>query len=579
MPKDPRVPPAKSDLPEIAIRVISSLYDTVAEGAPYEPMFFAMDEVIMQLLTDENHSDVKAELVPMFAPHFDRAAHVFDIMSRSEADTPLNFVEQQHVPTAVLDQFGRLVATNSGFDEIVTVARPEGMFPFFASPSDASRFSALAQANQPQAQSIINFSLLDHDEPQSFLAGQVPHLVREDNDSALLYIMLIKPRWTDKTGHLLQQAFGLTGAEVETMKSFVECGSVKGIAERRGRSIRTVRTQLSRVFAQMGISGQTELALFLATLSGMEPIRHTPIRAPECSDTSADRIVSSQMNLGGHQIEVYEYGAPDGLPVLLMQSSHPPELTVPLRSALFHAGLRIIAPLKPGSGKSEHIAGNPGPVEMAGTYAALLRQKRLDKVIVAGQASGGLYALAFARAYPAATHAVALIDTGVPFADRAEMMQLPRVIRRTMVPARYFPEVLYLPHKLVAANFHRSARGEESVVDYFFNGSKHDQELTRTDRSAYDVTRRIISYSFDDTVRLVQDVTRWANDWTADLTAVTGRQRLRFIQGQKNLMYRADKIADFVVDKPNTDLVRLAGGQLAVFEDPDGFVTALSGLR
>lgn len=575
MSKPPADTPDAGDMPEVALRVISNLYETVADGAPYEPMFFAMDEVIEQLLTDPHDSKTTNRWSPMFAPHFHRAAHVFDIMSRKETATPLSFVDQRHAPTAVVDPEGRLVATNMGFDAIMTEPRVDGLSSLFATPADRTRFATLAKANRPDAQAILNLVLPGKDQPQSFLAGQTGQLEYENGAGPSLYLTLIQPRWTEKTGELLKQAFGLTGAEVDTMRLFLECGSIKGVAARRRRSIRTVRTQLSRVFAQMGISGQTELALFLATLSGMEPVNATLSNGPVAEAPRSDRVVARKFALAGHAVEVYEYGAPKGHPVLLLQSSHPPELTVGLRRALFSAGVRIIAPLKPGSGNSVSINGIPGPEDMTPLYAELVDQLKLDKVIVAGQASGGLYALSFATAYPARTHAVALIDTGLPFADRAEMMQLHTSIRRTLVPARYIPELLYLPHKLVAANFQRSARGEESVVDYFFNGSPHDQALTRTHRWAYDVTRRIISYSFDDTTRLVQDVTRWANDWTPTLSAVAAEHRLRFIHGAQNTMFKADKITRFVEPYPNVDHRILLGGQLAIFEQPETFSTAL----
>jgi len=215
---------------------------------------------------------------------------------------------------------------------------------------------------------------------------------------------------------------------------------------------------------------------------------------------------------------------------------------------------------------------------MAERLSAGLDGVGLKRAVVAGQASGGLYALAFAQKFPGLCQGVCLIDTGVPFTDKGDLMRLPNSIRRTMLPARYFPEVLYLPHRLVAANFRRSRRGEASVIDYFFNGSPADQMLTRSDQASFAVTRAIISYSFDDTDRLVQDVARWANDWTDTLLEVAAKHRVRFIHGAQNTMFKADKIEDFVDRHPNVDHRILPGGQLAIFQEPDAFSTALGEL-
>lgn len=576
-------PPAEDsndrDLPEGAMNVISSLYETVIEGAPYEPMFFAMDSVINELLTDTDPDQSLAGLAPLFSPHFDRAAHVFDIMSRNETQTPLNFVEQQRHPAVVVAPSGQIVASNRRFDALPSAPWTDGLGPLFATPADETQFATLAQANDPAGQAILSLSLPGDDRLVSVLAGRVPGETAGRDGAPLLYILVIQPRWTEKTGALLQKAYGLTGAEIETLESFVACGSVKGIADRRMRSIRTVRTQLSRIFSQMGIAGQTELALFLATLSGMEPVTHTPIRGPETEGSKTERLVSHVATIYGTRIEYLTYGAPTGKPVLLLQSSHPPELTQVLRSALYAAGLRLIAPLKPGSGLSDAITGRPGPEALVPLYAALLDSLKIDRVVLAGQASGGLYALAFAKDFADRVASLCLIDTGVPFRNRKELTALPKVMRRTMVPARYFPDLLYLPHRLVAANFHRSPRGEESVVDYFFTGSPIDQEMTRTDRSAYDVTRRIIAYSFDDTDRLVEDISRWASDWSDLLEVVAESHPVRFVHGAENTMFREERIADFVAARPLASLSAIEGaGQLAVFADPVRLASALAEL-
>ena len=566
-------------MPETALQVISSLYDTVTEGASYEPMFFAMDGIIDDLLADTNPDQSVSSWATTFLPHFDRAGHVFDIMSRHETQTPLNFVEQQRNPAAVISRSGKIIVTNRRWDVLETPTVDADLSALFATPADATRFSSLAMANDVAAQAIIGLNLPGENEVVSALAGHVDGDAASPEGGPLLYVMLIKPRWTEKTGQLLQEAFSLTHAEIETLESFIACGSVKGIAERRGRSIRTVRTQLSRVFSQMGITGQTELALFLATLSGMEPAAYKPIRGPQAEESRAERIVSQVVTLQGKRVEYIEYGATAGQPILLLQSTHPPELTLALRRALYHAGLRVIAPLKPGSGQSETIKGRPGPEAMAPTYAALMDLLGLKQAVVAGQASGGLYALEFARAFPDRVSSVCLVDTGVPFRDRADITALPKGIRRTMAPARYFPNILYLPHRLVAANFRRSARGEASVVDYFFSESPIDQQLTRTDRAAYDLTRRIISHSFDDSDRLVEDVSRWASDWSGLLAGVCGTHSIYFVHGTENTMFLHERIEDFVVTQPNAELVSLEGtAQLSIFEQPEKLVDTLAAL-
>jgi pimeloyl-ACP methyl ester carboxylesterase/DNA-binding CsgD family transcriptional regulator len=541
-------------------------------------MFLAMDDFIEATLPDVETERQLMPLDPTFTTHFDRAALVFDVLSRERPQTPLGFVEARQSPTAIVTRGGRLVASNTRFGQALgpQAADVKTLMGLFATPADATRFEGLGRANSSTAQAIVNITAPGGTRPISLLVAQVDDLVAMPENGPALSLMMIQPQWSDETADLLQQAFKLTTAEIDILQSFIASGSVKGIAAARKRSIRTVRTQLSRIFAQMGVSSQTELALFLATLGNVQTEPAVDTQQRPDFDTRAENFGAHVLQIDGYSTEVLDYGDPDGQPLLLLQSTHPPALTGPIRAALRAAGLRIIAPLKPQSGKSDMIPGRPGPEEMAPRFAAVLDQLGVTAAVVAGQASGGLYALTFAQQFTSRCKGVCLIDTGVPFSGKGDLMRLPKSIRRTMVPARYFPEILYLPHRLVAANFARSRRSEASVVDYFFSGSAVDQALTRTDQASYAVTRAIIAYSFDDIDRLVQDVSRWAGDWQMTLDCVAAKLPVSFVHGGENTMFRTGPIESFIAQHPTCRLCVIPGkGQLAVFQDPSTLVKAL----
>ncbi len=496
----------------------------------------------------------------------------------------MGFVESQAGAAAVVDRHGRLVAANAAFLTTFALASPSGaaLSDLFASTDDEARFQTIARTgrNRPGGKTIVSVALPDSDRPTALLVGHQTNLSGYRPEAPLLGAVLIQPQWTQELGTLLSDAFHLTAAEIETLELFMDCGSVQGIAERRGRSVRTVRTQLSRVFAQIGVSGQTELALFLAALSQLQPAdRDLSPTAPVARHGSPDAITHRVVSTAAGPLEVLEYGAPDGRPVLLLQSTHPPQMTAPLRHHLRAVGLRMIAPLKPGSGRSVQLGSDAGPDVLAPLYRDVMVAVGVERAVIAWQASGGLYALSFAKRWPGMTQAVALLDTGVPFASKRELLRLPSGIRRTMLPARYFPDMLFLPHRLVADTFAQSAKGEAKVVDYFFEGSPEDQALTRTDRAFYDITRDIIAHSFEDTDRLVRDVSRWASDWRADLSDVAAQGRVRFIHGAGNTMFDIAKIEQaLAAGMPHADLVTLAGGQLAAYQSPDQVAKAIAAL-
>ena len=140
---------------------------------------------------------------------------------------------------------------------------------------------------------------------------------------------------------------------------------------------------------------------------------------------------------------------------------------------------------------------------------------------------------------------------------------------------RYMPDVLLAPHKIIAANFRRSKSGEARVIDYFFQDSPIDAELTRQKGEYYQLTRRTISYSFEDVPRLVSNICRWAKDWSPCLEAVAKTHKIAFVHGKENTMFRTEPITKFCQENDQAVLFEQANlGQLQIFVQPEAFTKA-----
>ncbi|MEL6859442.1 MAG: alpha/beta fold hydrolase, partial [Pseudomonadota bacterium] len=351
-------------------------------------------------------------------------------------------------------------------------------------------------------------------------------------------------------------------------------------AEKRQRSIRTVRTQLTHIFGKLGVSSQTELALFLATLTQLMTKERRPSEiAEEWSGEDRGELSHHTIETGLHRLSYVKYGDPSGEPVLLIHSTTPPEMTPEFRTACRDAGLLMIGCHKPGAAGGSSRTPKDGPDEMAGDYCAVLDAENITTAIIAGHCSGGLYALAAARHLRHRAKGVLLLDSGVPIQSQRDLMRLPKSIRRTFIPARYMPEILLVPHRIFAANFKRSAVGEAHVVDYFFQDSAIDQDLTRVDRKYYEITRQIIEYSFSDVDRLVADVCRWARDWSTALDSI-GDMPCAYVHGERNTMFRAEAIEAFSSKSDHSTAFMSPGmGQLQVYQDPSAFLSAIAWIQ
>lgn len=147
----------------------------------------------------------------------------------------------------------------------------------------------------------------------------------------------------------------------------------------------------------------------------------------------------------GRRLEYAEYGDPGGVPVFHIHG-WPSELQQAgvMGEAARSAGVRIIAPNRPGIGRS-----SPQPGRRIGDFAAdlgsLAGSLGIVRFGVIGVSGGGPYALACAHALPGC--AAAAVVSGAPPLDSAESR------RRIMMPYRWAIAVDEHAPKLARAGF------------------------------------------------------------------------------------------------------------------------------
>lgn len=557
---------------QAATQVLSGLYQAIADHSQIDSILTAMDDFLDS--DPEGLESGDADWKTMFRDHFGRVGQFLDDDPETQRESPIVFVDKQVVPAAIIDRNYNVIAYNALFGQLRDPA-PANLLDIFSTPGDRRRLDQLLRSNGDWAPILISLTLPDSASPIFVVASRTELLDVSGQSGLFVTMKVAKATWNPDLAPLMESAYGLTPAEIEILAGLVDSGSVAAVAETRNRSIRTVRTQMTHIFGKLGLSSQTELALFLATLTQLMTKERRP------SDVGVDWSRGSSEQFTRHIVKVQDrdvayvkYGQRGGLPVLLIHSTTPPDMTPDFRQACTDAGLQIIGVHKPGSGGSSQRSSKHGPMELAGDYLSVLKAENISSAIVAGHCSGGLYALQFAKSHPKHCKGVVLIDTGVPFTGRRELMALPKSLRRTFLPARYIPEVLIVPHRIFANNFQRSADGEARVIDYFFEGCPVDQSLTRTNRIYYEITRQIIEYSFQDVDRLVADVCRWAKDWSGMLNSVS--VPIVFCHGEENRLFEARRVREFLSLNPSAAAVFSKGsGQLQVYQDGSVFGDAV----
>lgn len=560
-----------------AADVLNGLYEAIADNTRFEAIFKAMDDFLDADPVDLERPD--ADWKQIFRTHFNRVSQYIETREEDDLESPVVHVDRQLVPAAILNRSLDIIASNPMFDALNRAAS-SNLGPMVATPKGLRNLKALFTSNGEMDQVLLSLHWGTETRPVFVVAKRERLAPVSEQSGPFVSVRVAKAVWNDEVAPLLEMAYDLTAAEVEVIKGLMETGSIADVAGLRKRSVRTVRTQMTNIFAKLDVSGQTELTLFLATLTQMMSQDRRLI--DQASDTRTVVPSGTKMrtvDVGGRTMSYLTYGTPNGHPVLMIQPTTPPSQTPEFRKICVENDLRLIVPFKPGSGKTDPRPPDHGPEALSRDFKAILDQENVARATVVGQSSGGLYALEFSARYPDQVDGVVLVDTGSPFLGRKELMALPPATRRTFLPARYIPDVLLVPHRIIAANFRRSLSGEAKVVNYFFEDSDVDTMRVRTDRKFYDITKRIIAYSFEDIDRLVADVCRWAQDWSGLFKRVQGHQ-IVFLHGAANTLFTMDRLEAFAERHENLSVMSVKGeGQLQLYACPERFADAIRQAR
>ncbi|MBO6851608.1 MAG: alpha/beta hydrolase, partial [Marinobacter sp.] len=166
------------------------------------------------------------------------------------------------------------------------------------------------------------------------------------------------------------------------------------MAERRGVSEHTVRSQFKSIFRKTDTNRQADLVSLI--LSGLAPIGNS---LPATADRSKSGPVQEGggtrylVTADGRTLSYCEYGDPDGRPIVFFHSVRGSRLEVPgSLDVLYRLKLRLIVPDRPGYGRSDALEDRT-TYDLAGDVAALADHLGLNRFLILGYSLGGFLAL------------------------------------------------------------------------------------------------------------------------------------------------------------------------------------------
>lgn len=329
-----------------------------------------------------------------------------------------------------------------------------------------------SNASNKSAEFFFSSVYLDREYPITLL---VTKIFLQHDPQIYFFVTELDILLNDRALDQIMSAFGLTRAESEVCLLLSNGFKPIEIARRRNVSIHTVRVQIKSAIEKSGAKSSTDLVRSLCGLAARLNYLGLKLGKENLSLTENKFVSVNKLTLrDGRVLEFIDQGDPNGRPVIYLHSYlDAPRLQDWKVERFFENQWRVIAPSKPGYGKSTDIAqGLPNQrlQSFSDDLMELLAHLRLKKVIVVGQH----YAIDFATRYPNSVRGL-LLHNGVPVWDSKFQDKMTRRRRNLAKTFRKWPGSLKL---LVGLSVSLINSGRADIfLRGLARGSKRNTEL------------------------------------------------------------------------------------------------------
>jgi pimeloyl-ACP methyl ester carboxylesterase/DNA-binding CsgD family transcriptional regulator len=300
--------------------------------------------------------------------------------------------------------------------------------------------------------------------------------IESDNTRPLALIMSTELVWPEGFELMVQEAFGLTAAEVEIVRGITLGLPVKDIAEARGRSPETVRTQVRSILAKSETHSQSEL---VRVVLGLMDVAQMPTEnaGPVPRVGTLDQLSFQQLRCpDGRRLEWIEFGQPTGAPCLFTHLDYGfIRWPATAERAARARGIRVIVPVRAGYGRSDpHARGADHLQGVTQDYLAVLDHLGVRRCAVLTMGADLRFALNISLLREGLVTAILGCAAQLPLRTSAQYDRMDKWQRFILANARYAPKILPF---LVQAGFSLARKlGKEKFFAKVNGGSATDLE-------------------------------------------------------------------------------------------------------
>jgi len=463
----------------IDMEIVANTYRSIVDQDAFEEMIANWSDKLDQIdARPEGKRGISRQLVKQLMA----ARKTLETLEIPAENDPLKrAISDVPGPAIVLSPEGRVAITNIEGERAFSTQQGAFLDTEIIAPASVQDFAALrraAGAKGNAAQAILTILPKSADYAAPFLAEG--YMIRIPGQSgAYIAIRSLEIAWGDGVSERLQQAFGLSQAETEVARLFFQLRDIERIAEARGVSTLTVRTQIKAIMAKTEAPSNVDLMHLLSMVTsrdivgrrGEAPIWHDPL-GREKRITLAD----------GRQVAWTWMGAENGRPVVLLRG-FPMAYLLPGEGEerLRTAGVKLYALSRPGYGNSSLDRRLGALDDNLAALRAFMDHEIHEPCVGIGMSNGLVPLLAEQHANPDRFRALIAIGyTGV--LDRSGIHRLQSVQKTMMMLAGPAPWLA----ELMAKSGHRMMRqhGVDWYLERAYRSRPRDMQTCQHPNSA-----------------------------------------------------------------------------------------------
>lgn len=302
----------------------------------------------------------------------------------------------------------------------------------------------------------------------------------EDEKNKLALVITTELSWLPSFGNAIKTAFNLTGTEVEVVKALIEGYTIDTIAEQRGRSRATVRTQIKSVFEKTETCSQAELVRICLSILDMvsitdgnaQNVTDDVFETPTLSPTVFHTIIRPNNRRLDHVI----LGDPKGTPLLYLPCDYGLiRWTARAEAEVAKRGIKVIVPVRAGFGFSDRLPTNVNYEDhVADDIAALLDHHKVNKCAVMSQQGDFWLATIFAARHIERVTSINAMAPMMPFWKREQYERMDKWYKFIIANARFAPKIL--PYIVKAGFYLALSIGQKNFMSAIFADNKFDMD-------------------------------------------------------------------------------------------------------